>query len=68
MLIPALPVVNCFQIAQHYLHHPDDDDIDYDDDDEEEGKEGEKDEDGDAIDDYTLYIVHCIIYNHWIAV
>ena len=35
MLIPALPVVNCFQIAQHYLlldHYvgEDGDDYDYD--------------------------------------
>ena len=37
MLIPALPVVNCFQIAQHYLRHDDDaeyDDAEYDDNDD----------------------------------
>ena len=60
---PALPVVNCFQIAQHYLHRhddddddDDDDDIDYDDDDEEEE---EKDEDGDDSDDCTMIGLLC---------
>ena len=33
MLIPPLPGVNCFKIAQHYLRHDDEDGEDDEDDD-----------------------------------
>ena len=46
LLIPALPVVNSFQIAQHYLLHDDEDDDEGDEDDEDD-----EDEDGDDDED-----------------
>ena len=61
LLIPALPVVNSFQIAQHYLLHDDEDDDegDEDDEDDDEDHEDHEDEEDEDVDDYAALGLMC---------